>query len=77
MQKNINGMDLKNHEDVNGLDKTNLYRQSGQINVIGRLVMVGVPFLILGGLGGVDCGRVEECVMLSIVFWVVCLWDLA
>ena len=35
--------------------------------------MVGVPFLLLGGLGGVDCGRVWECVVLPFSFgWCVC-----
>ena len=30
-------------------------------------------FLPLGGLGGIGCGRVVECVILSVVFWAMYL----
>ena len=37
------------------------------------LVVVGVPFLLLGGLNDINYGHVWECVVLSVVFWTICL----
>ena len=36
-----------------------------------------MPFLLLNSLDGVGCGGVGVYVVLSIVFWTVCLWVLA
>ena len=41
------------------------------------LVMIKMPFLLLNNLNDINCGHVRKCVMLSFIFWIIYLQDLA
>ena len=34
-------------------------------------------FFLMNNLNDINCGHVRKCVMLSIIFWTINLWDLA
>ena len=39
--------------------------------------MIKMPFLLLNNLNDINCGHVRKCVMRSIIFWTIYLYDLA
>ena len=41
------------------------------------LVLIKMPFLLLNNLNDISCGHVRKCVMLSIIFWAIYLYNLA
>ena len=39
--------------------------------------MIKMPFLLLNNLNDINCGHVRKCVIRSLIFWAIYLYDLA